>query len=154
MRDPVVTEGDRGGRPAHNATQRNRNRVTRMVAFGWADERIGNVLGITLPTLKKHYRAELKLRGTARDRLIVEAATTFWQQFQDGNTNAGKAFMALAERNDLAIHGQPIPTARPLGKKEQALRDAQQLDPNSLMERLLMERAARQRAEAEGGQPN
>ena len=97
-----------------------------MVAFGWADERIAGVLEITLPTLKKHYPAELKLRGTARDRLIVEAAATFWQQFQDGNTNAGKAFMALAERNDLAIHGQTIPAARPLGKKEQALRDARQ----------------------------
>ena len=90
MRDEAVSGRERGGRPKHNASQRTRNRVTRMTAFGWTNERIAGVLGVTLPTLKKHYRAELKLRGTARDRLIVDTATILWQQFQDGNTGAGR----------------------------------------------------------------
>ena len=61
MRDEAVSGRKRGGRPEHNASQRTRNRVTRMTAFGWTNERIAGVLGVTLPTLKKHYRAELKL---------------------------------------------------------------------------------------------
>jgi hypothetical protein len=105
-----------------------------LLALGWSNERIANVLHVTMPTLRKHYFSELKVRDSARDRLDATVAMTFWGQFQAGNTGAGREFIRLLERNDMAFGlrgtATPAPTAdaekaEKLGKKELANREAQ-----------------------------
>ena len=62
--NPAKSARDPGGRPTPNATQRTRTRVTRMVAFGWANERIAGVLGVTSSNLEEALRNGVEL---ARD---------------------------------------------------------------------------------------
>jgi len=131
--DPVPENRGKRGRPQHLPTQENRNKVNMLLAMGRSNERIANALNVTVPTLRKHYFSELKFRDSARDRLDATVAMTFWGQFQAGNTGAGREFMRLLDRNDMAF-GQRSTAARApaaaeqpekLGKKDRAKRDAQ-----------------------------
>jgi hypothetical protein len=131
--DPVPASHGKRGRPEHIATQKNRNKVNMLLALGWVDGRIARALNITPPTLRKHYFFELKYRETARDRLDAKLSMTFWEQFMDGNTGAGREFVRLLERNDMAFgHAAPVPareveakSAKKLGKKEALNREAE-----------------------------
>ena len=157
MVDPAVTGRDRGGRPPHTPTQGTRNRVNLLLGLGWSDRRIATALDVDLKTMKKHY-PELKFRDVARDRLDEAMASKLWKLFMSGNVAAGREFRVLLERND-RIHGQPAPLSAKLGKKEQALLDAQRPDPSTPLGQLMLRRMARQRdAEvdrwAEGEPPN
>jgi hypothetical protein len=90
--DPVPANWGQRGRPEHIPTQKNRNRVSMLVALGWSNKRIAAALFVTLPTLRKHYFSELKFRDVARDRLNANLATRLWALFMDGNVAAGKEF--------------------------------------------------------------
>ena len=158
--EPVPAGWGQRGRPEHIASQQNRNRVSMLVAFGWSNKRIAAALMITLPTLRKHYFSELKFREVARDRLNTALATKLWELFMAGNVAAGKEFRALTEQNDLMLYGQTAPPATPnderskeprLGKKEQALADAQRPDRGTTMGELM---AQRQQPDDGDGRPN
>jgi hypothetical protein len=141
--DPVPANWGQRGRPEHVATQQNRNRVSMLVALGWSNKRIAAAMFITLPTLRKHYFSELKFRGVARDRLTANLANKFWSLFMEGNVAAGKEFRKLLEANDLMLYGQNAPPEAPaekLGKKEQALVDAQRPDTGSTLGELMAQR--------------
>jgi hypothetical protein len=153
--DPVPANWGGRGRPEHIATQKNRNRVSMLVALGWSNKRIADALFVTLPTLRKHYFSELKYRDVARDRLTANLATQLWQLFMDGNVAAGKEFRKLLEVNDrmaveAAMGAQPASDATPspserLGKKALDRRRAVDADAN-LMAELEEEAAASQNA--------
>lgn len=132
--DPVPENRGKRGRPEHVPTQKNRNKVNMLLALGWGNDRIANALNITPPTLRKHYFFELRFRDAARDRMDAKLAITFWEQFESGNTGAGREFVRLVERNDMtfARRATPVPTPEPqgesakkLGKKEALNREAQ-----------------------------
>lgn len=57
--DPVDPRHGLPGRPRHMATADNRARVAAMAAANQAQPMIAAALGITVPTLTLHYRAEL-----------------------------------------------------------------------------------------------
>jgi hypothetical protein len=146
--DPVPEGWGKRGRPAHIATQQNRNKVTMLVAFGWSNERIARALGITPPTLRRNYFHQLKFRDEQRDRLDAAMAMRLWQQVEAGNVAAMKEFRALVERNDLMTYGQsapPEPKEPKLGKKEQALAAAQQPDTGTSLGELMARRQATDR---------
>jgi hypothetical protein len=132
--DPVPENRGKRGRPEHIPTLENRNKVNMLLALGWGNERIANALNITAPTLRKHYSSELRFRDCARDRLEAKTAMTFWGQFMGGNTGAGREFVRLVERNDMAFGRRspaaalgPGQAAKPekLGKKELLNQEAQ-----------------------------
>lgn len=115
-----------------------------LVAFGWNNERVAASLRITPPSLRKHYFSELKFRQVARDRLTAAIAMKLWEQGMAGNVGAFKEFRKLVEENDKMLYGQagpPTPSADEkepkLGKKEQALADAQKPDTGSTMGELM-----------------
>ncbi len=58
------------GRPAHCPSPENRNQVATMANFGVPHDDIAQSLGISAPTLRKHYRAELD-RAAAQVSLNV-----------------------------------------------------------------------------------
>lgn len=142
--DPVPENWGGRGRPAHIVTLENRNKVTLLLALGWNNERIAQALGVTAPTLRKAYRAQLKLRDEQRDRLNAALAMRLWSGVQEGNVSAIREFQAFLEKNDLMTYGQ---TARPevakepkLGKKEAALVAAQQPDTGTTLGDLMAKR--------------
>jgi hypothetical protein len=126
--DPIPENWGKRGRPAHIRTAENVNKVTMLVALGWANPRIANALDITLPTLRKHYFSLIeRLRGTSRDRLDAAYATRLWKQVEAGNVGAMRLWAQFVERNDrmevergLAAGGGAGDQAgdRPPGKKQ------------------------------------
>ncbi len=88
------------GRPPHEVTEKNRNRVKMLVALGWANPRIANALAVSLPTLRKNYFHELKARDAARDQLEARRLELAWDLAEKGNVGAFKEFGKLLERND------------------------------------------------------
>ncbi|WP_210265232.1 hypothetical protein [Ensifer canadensis] len=97
-----------------------------LVALGWTNPRVAAALGVTLPTLHKHYFYELRQREVARDRLDMRRLELAWELAESGNVGAFKEFGKLVERNDrmeaerefsaTARADQPVKTER-LGKK-------------------------------------
>ncbi len=88
------------GRPEHVVTVRSRNRVSMLLALGWAPPRIAAALGVTPPTLRKHYFFELRQRDVARDRLELRRIELAWELAEAGNVGALKEFGRLLDRND------------------------------------------------------
>lgn len=61
----------RRGRPRHEPTARSRAKVRRMTANGSTQVEIGRALGVSLPTLRLNYPAELQSKsqtGARRDQ--------------------------------------------------------------------------------------
>lgn len=98
--NPWVEKPKRRGRPVHEVSPRNRNRVSMLVALGWANPRIATVLGITLPTLHKYYFYELRQREGARDQLEVRRLELAWEMAEAGNVGALREFGRLLDRSD------------------------------------------------------
>jgi hypothetical protein len=96
-----------------------------------AEARFAAALGITGPTLRKHYFFELRSRGVMLDRLKAAHLTTLLDQMRAGNVQAIKEMGRIIDRTDAASFGlghdssddeaDDAPASRPprLGKKEQ-----------------------------------
>ena len=151
MGNPAVSDHDRGGRPPHRPSQAARTKVNLLLALRWSNQKIAGALGIDLKTLKRHYASELRCRAAARDRLDGVLMAKLLDLFlTTDNVAAARELRCRFERADQL--GSPMPAARPVGKKQRALELAQQLDPNSTMDRILIARQARQ--QADGGPSN
>lgn len=124
--DPISPNHGKRGRPQHVPTQENRNKVMLLLAQGWTDARISGALGITNPTLKRHYFRELKTRDVARDRVEAIGLLTLWNLGREGNVAAMKEYF---RRHDASIGdvfaGEVEREARKLGKKEQLRQEAE-----------------------------
>lgn len=120
-----------------------------LVGLGWSNERIAGAMLITLPTLRKHYFSELKLRDVARDRIDARLAMKIWEQVEGGNVGAMREFQRLLDRNDLMRYGQQRPpenerpqVAEKLGKKDAAVLAANTPDAGTPLGELMMRRQA------------
>jgi hypothetical protein len=98
--NPWIDAPKKRGRPLHEVTVRTRNRVSMLLALGWSTIRIATALGVTLPTLHKHYFYELRQQAVARDRLELRRLELAWELAEGGNVGALKEFGKLMERND------------------------------------------------------
>lgn len=112
------------GRPAFEATERDRNKVKLLLAIGWTIERIANGIGVAPATLKRYFRAELKARGAMRDRLDARRFELAMEGASAGNIAALKELGKMIERSDMMLMPRPAPKEPEPGKKERALRDA------------------------------
>ena len=140
MGNPAVSEPERGGRPSHRPSQATRSRVNLLLALAWSNQRIASALGLDLKTLKKHYADELRLRASAADRLNTLTMSRLLDLFLTKNSiPAARELRCCFERAD-RLRGQTAPTAKPGGKKQRALELAQQLDPSSPMDQILIRR--------------
>lgn len=97
---PILEGRAPRGRPKHDPTVETRNKVNMLLAFGWADERIASVIGISKPTLYKYYFNEMKRRLIARDLLDVKRIQRLWELADQGSVTAFKEFGRLIEKND------------------------------------------------------
>ncbi len=137
--DPIPPRIERRGRPQHVVTPEKRIRVAVLRAMRHSHEEIAAAMGISEPTLRKNYLPELK-SGLAQKR--AEVLVRLWEKVQEGNVTAMKEFMRQTEKSDLAPRELRPPKPTKLGKKDQALVDAQQPDVSSSMGELMARRAA------------
>lgn len=129
--DPVYRSNGKRGRPAHEWTIRNSNKVKMLLAVGWSNQRIANSIYVSLPTLRKHYFSELKVRDIMRDRMVARQFELVLEAAESGNVAAMKELRSMIEKEDLvladAVFDREVQTPAPeiLGKKEQAAREAE-----------------------------
>jgi len=105
-------------------TEEKRRIVIALLAFGKDETTVAASLGITPPTLRKHYFRELRCRGDARARLDAKLLATALAQVEAGNTSAMALLWKRLDRHDLSRAGMAVPKAPKLGKKEQQRRAA------------------------------
>ena len=121
--DPIPVGRGRAGRPEHMPTAENRAFVTLLLASERKPEDIAAALGVSMPTLRKHYFSELAKRSTQRlrvkGRLLVSAMTKAMAQ----DMGAIKFVNAEMDKAALGTAAAAVPAkARaepPVGKKEQ-----------------------------------
>ncbi|MCA2012408.1 hypothetical protein LCM17_12995 [Cereibacter sphaeroides] len=143
------------GRPPFQRTEENARKVSMMLAVGYTNERIANLIrdprtgkSISVPTLKRHFRAELETRQVARDMMTIRRLERLWVAAEGGNVGADKQFGLLMEDElrgvaaDRARRGknpsQPEPEAKPekplsRGKKEEAAQRASDMFAGSAL---------------------
>jgi AcrR family transcriptional regulator len=116
-----------GGRRRHAPNDRHREKVAILAAAGMSEMAIAAAVGISAPTLRRHYASELEI-GPAVKR--AEVVTALYRTAIGGNVAAQKAVLEIFDRASLeamdnAFTGTPA-DLKPerLGKKEQAQRDA------------------------------
>lgn len=115
-----------------------------LLAAGWVNERIaGAVINpqtgkpISIATLKRHFRAELAPRASARDQLFARQLMAAATEAFKGNVGAMRLLQQLIEKNDMALldarHRKPdAPADEPplgdkIGKKARRAMDAQKV---------------------------
>jgi hypothetical protein len=106
-------------RPAHEPTEESRRTVKAMAAFGIPHIDIARALGISAPTMRRHYRGELQSGGILATAKVAQ--NLFRIATGDGRGTVQAAIFWLkcraGWRDSAAGDGMP---SRQLGKKERA----------------------------------
>jgi putative ubiquitin-RnfH superfamily antitoxin RatB of RatAB toxin-antitoxin module len=98
--NPVRAGAGERGRPAFEVTEKDRNKVKLLLALGWANVRVANAISVSPATLKRYFRAEMKVRDAMRDRLDARRFEIAMEQANAGNVAALRELGAMIERND------------------------------------------------------
>lgn len=128
--DPIPEGLGKRGRPPHVPNDEKRKLVMMLQALDWSEVEIGDALGITDKTLRKHYFRELRARASARRRVEAVSLMSLLNQVEAGNVSAIKTLDKKFEAHDLSKLAEAIKnrgkadsgekTREPkLGKKEQ-----------------------------------
>ncbi|MGL4497346.1 MAG: hypothetical protein ACRCYS_10345 [Beijerinckiaceae bacterium] len=88
------------------------NKVKLLMALGWPNDRIARALGITLPTLRKHYFPLLKVRDLARDAMDARRVERLWEAAEKGNIGAEKELSRFILENDRRVIGDDLQGGR------------------------------------------
>lgn len=123
----------KGGRPAFEPTPEQRMQVSIAAGAGCSQEAIAIAIGVSKPTLMKHFKAELSHEAHKRR---LEVIGGLYQSALNGSAAAAKAYLAL---NPATPDKPPAETAgaAPEGKKAQADRDARTAHVGNEWEKLL-----------------
>lgn len=134
--NPVRPGRGEKGRPKFEPTDRDRNKIKMLLAVGWGNGRIANAIGISLATLKRYFRAELKVRDMARDQLEARRLELAFEAAASGNVGGMRQLDRMVERMERegldrkmresqdGDEPEETPARRKLGKKETAKEEA------------------------------
>ncbi len=117
--DPLRDLPDPRGRKKLKVTKDLRERVAVLRAGGMEREEIADAIGCSERTLRTYFLPELN-EGKAGKR--AEAIARLFELGIEGNVSALKAFLALGVKADAIPR---LPREAKLGKKEQAVKDAE-----------------------------
>lgn len=144
--NPIWRDRAKRGRPAFRWSEENSRKINMMLAVGWTNTRIASVIRdprtgkpISVPTLKRYFRAELNQRDVATDQMTLRRLERIWAQAEKGNIGAERLFhqVLMDEMRGSAIR-RPVQDeiedeaddlpARPLASGKKAARaDAAQM---------------------------
>lgn len=129
--DPVLPAKEGRGRPEHSWSVANSNKVLLAFVRGLTVKQAATAIGVSVPTLRKHYSSELAQREAAAIRYEMVQFSRLNELAKAGSVPAEKELARRLEKarlDDLSDrvskHARPPRPAR-LGKKEVALQDAQ-----------------------------
>ena len=123
---PVLIREAKRGRPEHQRTEEIAKRISMLFALGRSVEAVAAAVGVTQPTLRKHYFSEVAQRQALLDRLEADQLAKLFDQSANGSTAATKALLdrcddARAARFASAVIKDRRSADKPVakGKKEQ-----------------------------------
>lgn len=99
--DPIPDNHGGRGRPAHIPTDRNRVKIRLLLAGGFRPPYIARALRITEPTLRRHYRADLRHADEARPALEAERRFLVYEAATKGNVGAMRELGRLIDRDGI-----------------------------------------------------
>lgn len=108
-------------------TLEKRRLVIMLAAFGKDEIAIAAALGITAPTLRKHYFRELKVKADARARVEATLLASLMAKIEGGDTAAMTLMWKRFDRHDMLQAPVRRRSSQPVGKKEQAKVDAKKV---------------------------
>lgn len=128
---PVAEPRDKAGRPEHVRTEENVNKIMMLIAFGFKNSEVAAAIGVSQPTLRKHYFQALDQRRVAG--LMLKAKhfeAVYTKAIVDRDSTMLKELGKLIEKHDLAEvaskFGEQTGAARTkMGKKQVAQVEAQ-----------------------------
>lgn len=100
--NPIDPDTGRPGRPRKVATVADRSKVRMLLAVGWSNERIASVMHMSLPTFRKVFFQELKVRLAARDMMDARLLEVAMNAAVGGNVGAMRQVERLLDRLDRA----------------------------------------------------
>ena len=103
------------GSPEHAPTEQDRGMVTTMVAYGIPQREVAAVVGVSINTLRKHYKNEIDTAGARATTRIAETlyrraldgsirACTFWLERRGGDK--WKLKQTLEHEGNINVSGQ------------------------------------------------
>lgn len=130
--DPILPRQEGRGRPEHQWTLENSNKVLLAFARGLSVKEAATAIGVSAPTLRKVYFSEVAKRAQAQLRMEMTQLARLNKLATDGNVAAEKELLKQLDKmrqRDQVRAMAPAPTAKPekLGKKEAAARAAGQV---------------------------
>lgn len=131
---PLQLPRERRGRPEHVRTRESANRVLLLFARGASPKEAAIALGITVPTLRKHYFSELERRAAAALMMEGTQLGRLNAAAEAGNVAAEKELMKALDKgriktvsSQVANRGAKPASAEKLGKKDAAIAAAKDL---------------------------
>ncbi|WP_448031534.1 helix-turn-helix domain-containing protein [Bradyrhizobium liaoningense] len=122
--NPVRPGRGQRGRPPYEPMPEDRNKIKLLLALGKSIPVMANAIGVSPATVKRYFRAELKVRDAMRDRMESAFALQLWRGVQEGNAGAMRLWLAYVERNDrmqvenaFAVQPADKPATERIGKK-------------------------------------
>lgn len=130
------------GRNEHVPTPENVSRIRQLLLAGWNTAKIAEEIGISRPTLRKHYLPDIeKGRVVAMSELRAKTIARLDKAADGGNVAAMKELLRVVGEAEInaGIGHQPAEPSQPtrVGKKEQAVHDAQTADQGTEWQQLL-----------------
>jgi hypothetical protein len=127
--DPIPEGFGKRGRPPHVPTDEKRLKVRVLLAFTGDEEEVAAGIGISVPTLRKHYFRELRDKLSARRQLKATLLYRLAEQSEQGNASAIEKLFKRIDKLELvelqdAVSNRGKDKPEKLGKKDQARRDA------------------------------
>ena len=126
--DPIPDNLGKPGANGHIATADKVNKVKLLVVAKWTSAQIAEELGISVPTLRRHYfrnRSIKRARKHSISEIRGRVLLLLDQQAKDGNVAAIKELGKIVEKahlEDLAdLIGNASPKRKTPGKKQSAL---------------------------------
>lgn len=123
---PVLIREAKRGRPEHVRTDEIAKRISMLFAMGRTVEAVASAVGVTQPTLRKHYFSEVQQRQALLDRLEADQLAKLFDQSAGGSTSATKALLDRCDDARAARFAAAVVKDRrqadkpaPKGKKEQ-----------------------------------
>ncbi|MBD8677939.1 hypothetical protein [Sphingomonas sp. CFBP 13720] len=132
--DPILSREETRGRPEHRWSLENSNKVLLAFARGLDVKKAAIAIGVSVPTLRKHYFAEVKKRDAAKLRMEMTQLARLNKAAAEGNIAAEKELGKRLDKATLADTAERVanrgrngaPPALPrLGKKEEATAKAE-----------------------------
>jgi len=104
--NPVRPNKGQRGRPSLEITQEDRDHVEAALVKGYTNQRICEVIGISLPSLKRHFRASLTKRDNARARLELALFSSMARAAIEGQKPAAATKVLEMMRRDELIEAE------------------------------------------------